>query len=70
MPLVSLFALALMAAEPAVPSPVKAPAKAPAASALVEEAVPPGAPADDYGLVNWCAGRPVGAHGALPRRQV
>ena len=48
MPLASLFALAVMAA----------PAPAPTASpgALPEEPVPAGAPADDYGLVNWCAG--------------
>jgi hypothetical protein len=49
MPLASLFALALMAAEPAAPAP------APAAAAA-EEPIPAGAPADDYGLVNWCAG--------------
>jgi hypothetical protein len=51
MPLVTLFALALMTAEP--------PAVAPAASApkvVPEDPVPPGAPSDDYGLVNWCTG--------------
>jgi hypothetical protein len=50
MPLVSLFALALMAAEPKAAAPAAAPAGVP------EEPVPAGAPADDYGLVNWCAG--------------
>jgi hypothetical protein len=48
MPLASLFALALMAA------PAPAPTAAPAG--LPEEPVPAGAPSDDYGLVNWCAG--------------
>src|ERR1700744_2793681 len=46
MPLASLFALALMAA-PAPPA---------ERSAVAEEPVPAGAPLDDYGLVNWCAG--------------
>jgi hypothetical protein len=48
MPLASLFALALLAA----------PATAPAAAAggVPEEPIPAGAPSDDYGLVNWCAG--------------
>ena len=46
MPLASLFALALMAA----------PAPAAAAAGLPDEPVPAGAPSDDYGLVNWCAG--------------
>lgn len=48
MPLASLFALALMAA------PAPAPTAAPAG--LPDEPVPAGAPSDDYGLVNWCAG--------------
>jgi hypothetical protein len=48
MPLASLFALALMTA------PAPAPAAAPAG--LPDEPVPAGAPSDDFGLVNWCAG--------------
>ena len=54
MPLVSLFALALLAAEPPAPAP----------SALVEQPIPVGAPADDYGLVSWCTGALAG-HMAL-----
>lgn len=47
MPLATLFALALMAAD----TPAKAaPAPPP------EEPVPAGAPEDDYGLVSWCSG--------------
>jgi hypothetical protein len=68
-----LFALALAGAEPASPSnadqPIAAsvphePAAAPAVDpkpmteAQMEDAVPDGAPKDDYGLVAWC-------HGAL-----
>ena len=60
MPLVSLFALALLAAEP----PAVEPAPAPVASALADEPVPDGAPADDYGLVSWCSGALAG-HMAL-----
>ena len=48
MPLAPLFALALMMADPEV-----APASLPAPA---EEALPPGAPSDDYGLVSWCYG--------------
>lgn len=48
MPLAPLFALAMMMADPQV---VAAPASAP-----VAEALPPGAPTDDYGLVSWCYG--------------
>jgi hypothetical protein len=48
MPLASLFALALLAAPAATP--------APAAGGVPDEPVPAGAPSDDYGLVNWCAG--------------
>ena len=54
MPLVSLFALALLAAEPPAPAP----------SALAEQPIPVGAPADDYGLVSWCTGALAG-HMAL-----
>jgi hypothetical protein len=49
MPLASLFALALMMADPQAAA--VAPAPAPA-----QEALPPGAPTDDYGLVSWCYG--------------
>ena len=51
MPLASLFALALLAAEPPAPAPAAA-----APKAVAEEPVPMGAPADDYGFVNWCTG--------------
>jgi hypothetical protein len=48
MPLAPLFALALMMADaPAAAAPTPAPAAEP---------LPPGAPTDDYGLVNWCYG--------------
>jgi hypothetical protein len=46
--LAPLFALALMTAEP--------PAVDAAPKAVAEEALPPGAPSDDYGLVSWCTG--------------
>ncbi|HEY4028847.1 MAG TPA: hypothetical protein VGM25_00760 [Caulobacteraceae bacterium] len=59
MPLVSLFALALITAEP----PAAAPA-AQASKAAPEEPVPPGAPSDDYGFVSWCSGALTG-HMAL-----
>jgi hypothetical protein len=49
MPLVSLFVLALMTAEPPPVAPT-------APKAVPEEPVPPGAPSDDYGFVNWCSG--------------
>jgi len=55
----SLFALALLAAEP----PSVAPATA-APKPTSEEPVPAGAPSDDYGFVNWCAGALTG-HMAL-----
>ncbi|MDB5460014.1 MAG: hypothetical protein JWO72_1755 [Caulobacteraceae bacterium] len=51
MPLASLFALALMTADPQAAGAAVTP-PAPAS----EEALPPGAPTDDYGLVNWCWG--------------
>jgi len=50
-----MFALALMMAEP----PAAASKAAPVATApktLPDEPVPPGAPSDDYGFVNWCTG--------------
>jgi hypothetical protein len=59
MPLASLFALALMTAEP--------PTVAPGAGApktVAEEPPPPGAPTDDYGFVSWCTGALAG-HMAL-----
>jgi len=55
MPLAPLFALLLLAAEPAqaaAPNPVEA------------EPIPAGAPSDDYGLVSWCTGALAG-HMAL-----
>ena len=67
MPLAPLFALILLAAEPApadqvvttappaaAPTPVVTTAPAPAAAS--EDDIPPGAPRDDYGLVSWCYG--------------
>lgn len=50
MAVAALFALALLAQDPAAPA---APAAPP-----IEGPIPPGAPEDDYGLVAWC-------HGAL-----
>jgi hypothetical protein len=50
MPLASLFALALMMADPQPSTAATPPAPA------SPEAPPPGAPTDDYGLVNWCKG--------------
>lgn len=55
MPLASMFALALMAAEPPAAVP-KDTAAATAPKTLPEEPVPAGAPSDDYGFVNWCTG--------------
>jgi hypothetical protein len=66
--LAPLFALILMAGDPApadavvttAPSAVPArPAKAeaaPAGASAAEDDIPPGAPRDDYGLVGWCYG--------------
>ena len=51
MALASLFALALMMADPQ-PAAATAPAPAPAAADIP----PAGAPTDDYGLVEWCTG--------------
>ena len=45
MPLAPLFALVLLAADPA-----------PAPAALPDEPIPAGAPSDDFGLVSWCTG--------------
>ena len=59
MPLVPLFALALMMAE--------APAGAAADAQPAVEALPPGAPTDDFGLVNWCYGA-LSGHMALYTR--
>jgi hypothetical protein len=58
MPLASLFALALMTADP------QAAAAAAPPAAPSPEAPPPGAPTDDYGLVSWCTGALTG-HMAL-----
>ncbi len=51
MPLASLFALALMMAEPPA-----ATVSAATPKAVAEEPLPPGAPSDDYGFVSWCTG--------------
>jgi len=56
MPFASLFALALLTADPA-----------PAPAAPPEEPLPVGAPADDYGLVSWCTGA-LSGHMALYRQ--
>jgi len=68
MPLAPLFALLLLAADPAPsdgvvttapPAPSAAAAKteaAPEPAASSEDDIPPGAPKDDYGLVGWCYG--------------
>ncbi len=50
MPLAALFAMALFTAA----APDAAPA--PSATPEPEDAVPAGAPPDDYGLVQWCTG--------------
>ena len=55
MPLASMFALALMAAEPPAAAP-KAAAAVTAPKTVPDEPVPAGAPSDDYGFVNWCTG--------------
>lgn len=57
MPLASLFALALLTAEPAAPAPANP-------SVVEQEPLPAGAPSDDYGLVSWCTGALAG-HMAL-----
>ena len=58
MPLAPLLALALMTIGAQDAAPVAT------ATPLAEEAVPAGAPADDYGLVSWCSGALTG-HMAL-----
>ncbi len=58
MPLAPLFALALMTIGAQDAAPVAA------TPAFVEDPVPAGAPADDYGLVSWCSGALTG-HMAL-----
>lgn len=63
MPLASLFALALMTAEPPALAPAAAAPKT-ATPKIAEEPVPPGAPTDDYGFVSWCTGALTG-HMAL-----
>jgi len=62
----ALLALALLAADPAAPEvrmgvALPAPGQGPQATKLnvamaEKEPLPPGAPADDYGLVAWCYG--------------
>ena len=69
MPLASLLALTLLAAQPAPPdvvvstAPSEAPSKppvtaqaAPGPEIASADGIPPGAPSDDYGLVSWCYG--------------
>jgi len=58
--LASLFALALMAADPPA-------AASGAPNVVAEDPVPDGAPSDDYGLVNWCTGALAG-HMTLYKR--
>jgi hypothetical protein len=53
MSLVALMALSILAAEPATEPPAS---PAPAAASQETEDIPPGAPTDDYGFVNWCYG--------------
>jgi hypothetical protein len=53
MSLVALMALSILAAEPAMAPPVN---PDPAAATRETEDIPPGAPSDDYGFVNWCYG--------------
>jgi hypothetical protein len=54
MSLVALMALSILAAEPATEPPPANPD--PAAAGQETEDIPPGAPTDDYGFVNWCYG--------------
>jgi hypothetical protein len=54
MSLVALMALSILAAEPATEPPPANPD--PAAASQETEDIPPGAPTDDYGFVNWCYG--------------
>lgn len=66
MAIAPILALALLAAEPAasnakmgvaLPAPGQGPQATKLDASLVEkEPLPPGAPADDYGLVAWCYG--------------
>ena len=53
MSLVALMALSILAAEPAMEPPVT---PDPPAATRETEDIPPGAPSDDYGFVNWCYG--------------
>src|ERR1700722_11859124 len=53
MSLVALMALSILAAEPAMEAPAN---PDPAAASHETEDIPPGAPTDDYGFVNWCYG--------------
>jgi hypothetical protein len=53
MSLVALMALSILAAEPAMEAPAN---PDPAAAGRETEDIPPGAPTDDYGFVNWCYG--------------
>jgi hypothetical protein len=53
MSLVALMALSILAVEPATEPPVN---PNPAVARQETEDIPPGAPTDDYGFVNWCYG--------------
>ncbi len=52
--LAPLFALTMMAAD--APPPAADAAPVATAASIPDEPVPTGAPADDYGLVEWCTG--------------
>jgi hypothetical protein len=60
--LAPLLALSMLAADPAAPAgsasapPAAPPAASPAVSNARPDDLPPGAPADDFGLVAWCFG--------------
>lgn len=75
MALLSALALTLAlqtgGAASAQPAAADAPMQAPAANAqaAAEQPVPPGAPEDDYGFVNWCWGALNGHMALYPRVQ-
>jgi len=69
MPLAPLFALMLLAGDPApadsvvttappatAPAPLAKPEASKSDAGSSEDDIPPGAPSDDYGLVGWCYG--------------
>jgi hypothetical protein len=64
MPLAALLALAVMTADATPPAAAQA---APTTADPVDsQPLPAGAPSDDYGLVNWCAGALAGHMGLYP----